>query len=180
MRFTGDLYFDFDSDECWRLFLLLTRAEQEGIGVDVAWQGMDRAWDGGDEPLRGGLRALAMHAAVHDFSRQRRLRQALFTLTHRQGDSFDDDLTLLAAARVAGLDGEVMLGAVDTTGASELRRNREAAASCGVVAVPSFVRGGPPLLITSTPALEEGLARGRLEVIDRMLDDDGLWSLSKP
>lgn len=180
MRFGADLYFDFDGSDSWRLFLLLTRAEEEGVTLDVQWMGLDPSWDGGDDPLRGGQRALAMHAAVHDFAKQRLLRQALFTLAHRQGDSFDDDLTLLAAAKVAGLDGQVMLGAVDTTGRAELRRNRQAAASVGVLGVPSMVRGGPPLLVGTTAALDEGPARSRLEVIDGMLDDDGLWHLSKP
>lgn len=180
MRFGADLYFDFDGGDSWRLFLLLTRAEEEGVTLDVQWIGLDPSWDGGDAPLRGGQRALAMHAAVHDFAKQRLLRQALFTLAHRQGDSFEDDLTLLAAAKVAGLDGEVMLGSVDTTGRAELRRNRQAAASVGVLGVPSMVRGGPPLLVGTTAALDEGPARRRLEVIDGMLDDDGLWHLSKP
>ena len=43
--------------------------------------------------------------------RQRTLRSALFTLRHRQGDDFDDDAALIAAAQVAGLDPAVMLAA---------------------------------------------------------------------
>jgi hypothetical protein len=181
VRFSGDLWFDFDSVECWRVFLLLDRAAgDEGVDVDLTWLGLDPSWDGGDAPLRGGLRALAMHAAVHDGPRQRTLRSALFTLRHRQGDAFDDDLSLLAAARVAGLDGPVMLQAIETTGAAQLRRHRQTASTMGIVGVPTLVRDGPPLAIATTPAVEEGPARARLEVIDRMLDDDGLWRLAKP
>ena len=181
MRFTGDVYFDFEDVECWRMFLLVNRAQEaEGVDVDLRWLGLDPSWDGGDGPLRGGLRALAMHAAVHEPARQRTLRSALFTLWHRQGDDFDDDLSLLAAAQVAGLDGATMLHAVDSTGAAELRRHRQTASSVGVVTVPTMVRDGPPLTIATTPAVEDGPARERLEVIDRMLDDDGLWTLAKP
>ena len=180
MRFTGDVYFDFDDVECWRLFLLLNRAEEEGAAVDVEWLGLDPSWDGGPAPLRGGRRALAMHAAVHDPVRQHTLRSALFTLRHRQGDDFDDDLALMAAAQVAGLDPTVMLAAVDGTGAAELRRGRDVARSAGVSTVPTMVRGGPPLIISTTPAVERGRALARLEVIDGMLADDGLWRLAKP
>ena len=174
VRFSGDIWFDFDDVECWRVFLLLDRAAgDEGVDVDLTWLGFDPSWDGGDAPLRGGLRALAIHAAVHDRDRQRTLRSALFTLRHRQGDDFDD-------AQVAGLDGPVMLKAIDTTGAAQLRRHRLAATSIGIVGVPTVVRDGPPLAIATTPAVEEGPARARLEVIDRMLEDDGLWRLAKP
>ena len=181
VRFSGDIWFDFDDVECWRFFLLLDRAAgEEGVDVDLTWLGFDPSWDGGDAPLRGGLRALAIHAAVHDRARQRTLRLALFTLRHRQGDDFDDDVSLLAAAQVAGLDGAVMLHAIDTTGAAQLRRHRQTASSSGIVSVPTVVRDGPPLAIATTPAVEEGPARARLEVIDRMLEDDGLWRLAKP
>jgi hypothetical protein len=181
MRLTGDLYFDFEDVECWRLFLLLTRAEEtENVTVDLEWHGLDPAWDGGAEPLEGGRRALAMHAAVHDPARQRTVRAALFTLRHREGDRLDDDLALMAAAQVAGLDPEVMVEAIDTTGAAELRRSLDSARSAGVDSVPTLVRDGPPLTVSTTPAVEHGPAAARLEIIDHMLADDGLWKLTKP
>ncbi len=180
MEFTGTVYFDFLSADAWRLFVLLSTAEQERVEVKLEWKGF--VVEGLSEPgaMTPGQRGLAAHAAVVDPKRQRRLREALFTLVHSQRDSLEDELTYRAAAKVAGLDGTVLLEAIEEVGYRTLVQQHRAAAAAGVTAVPSIVRHGPPLLVTSTQALREGRAKPRLEIIDRMLDDDGLWGLVKP
>jgi hypothetical protein len=184
VEFTGTIYFDFESADSWRLFALTVAAERERVAVSATWRGfmVGRADEELTEPaeMGPGERALAAHAAVFDLVRQRRLREALFTLVHRQGDSLEDELTYRAAAKVAGLDGDVLLDAIDEIGFRTLVQGHRTALASGVTATPSIVRNGPPLLVTTTPAIQDDRARPRLEIIDRMLADDGLWGLVKP
>ena len=56
----------------------------------------------------------------------------------------------------------------------------EEAVRLGVVAAPSIYRHGPVVRVRSTPAVTTGAAIPRLGMIDAMLEDDGLWELSKP
>jgi hypothetical protein len=46
--------------------------------------------------------------------------------------------------------------------------------------IPTIVRWGPPLYVEVNPAALEGDVLARLEVIDAVLEDDGLWVLRKP
>lgn len=54
------------------------------------------------------------------------------------------------------------------------------AVELGVEGVPSLYRQGSPLRIETTEAISSGSSRQRLELIDGMLEDDGLWLLAKP
>jgi hypothetical protein len=56
----------------------------------------------------------------------------------------------------------------------------EAARKLGVSDVPTVVATGPPVHIKMTHAANYGNAVRRLELINRMLGDDGIWSLTKP
>jgi hypothetical protein len=180
MQFGGTVYFDFESEDSWRLFLLLTEAALEGVHVDVTWVGYIVGGPGEPEGMRPGARALAAHAAVMELDRQRVLRTGLFTLVHRQGDSLADELTLRAAAQVAGVDADVLLEAIPASGHRELERGCAEAAAAGVVAVPSIARHGSPVHVATTPAVATGRATPRVVAIDQMLQDDGLWRLEKP
>jgi hypothetical protein len=180
VSFTGTVYFDFESADSWRLFVLLASAEQQGMSFDLDWVGFAPGGPGTAEAMSPGVRALAAHAAVIEPQRQQRLRAALFTLRHREGDSLDDELTYRAAARVAGVDGDVLLEAIPDVGHRSLVVAQRKAADAGVEAVPSIARHGPPVHIVTTPAVHQGPAKPRLAVIDEMLSDDGLWRLSKP
>jgi hypothetical protein len=50
----------------------------------------------------------------------------------------------------------------------------------GVARVPTIVRQGPPVYVKTTGAANFGDSVARLELINRMLDDDGIWEMSKP
>lgn len=180
MEFTGTVYFDFEGADSWRLFSLLTRGAAEGVRVDVDWVGFPVGGPGDREAMAPGVRALAAHEAVVEPARQQVMRQALFTLVHRQGDTLDAELTYRAAAKVAGLDGDVLLAAIPQMGFTSLAAAHERAVAAGVTAPPSIARHGPPVRVVTNPAVDHGLARPRLELIDRMLEDDGIWELVKP
>ncbi len=180
MDFTGTIYFDFEDPDSWRLFLLLGAAERERVHVGVAWKGFPEEPLASPDEMTPGQRALAAHAAIHEPQRQRRLREAFFTLVHSDGDSLEDELTYRVAAKYAGVDGDVLLEAITAAGYRNLGQERDAAVAAGVVGVPSLVRQGPPVQITTTGAVHDGRARPRLALIDQLAADDGLWSLAKP
>lgn len=180
MHFSGTVYFDFVGEDSWRLFLVMTGAVQEGGRLNLEWIGLPSAGLDDASPMTPGDRALAAHAAVVEPARQERLRQALFTLVHRQGDSLDAEITYRAAARVAGVDGDVLLEAITDVGYRTLVAGRDRAEKAGVEAAPSIVRNGPPVHVRTTPAIATGRALSRLSLIDQMLDDDGMWTLTKP
>ena len=178
--FTGTVYFDFEGADSWRLFSLLTQAAAEGIRVDVEWVGYPVGGPGDREAMTAGVRALAAHAAVGEPARRQVVRQALFTLVHSQGDSLDAELTYRAAAKVAGLDGDVFLAAIPQVGFSTLGAAYERGVAAGITGTPTIARHGPPVRVVTNPAIHHGAAKPRLELIDRMLDDDGIWELVKP
>lgn len=180
MQFEGTVYFDFESGDSWRLFRLIATAAQEGATVSTSWVGFPAELPQSPDAMTPGQRALAAHAAIVEPSRQLRLRQALFTLVHLQGDSLDEELTYRAAAKVAGVDGDVLLDAIQDVGYRTMIADRERGTARGVIGTPSIARQGPPLRVTTTPAVETGRASPRLTLIDHMLDDDGLWGLVKP
>jgi len=180
MQFSGTVYFDFESKNAWRLFLLLTEAAREGVKVDADWVGYVQGDLDDPHAMSAGARALAAHAAVAEPQRRQVLRTGLFTLIHRQGDTLDDELTIRAAAKVAGVDADTLFGAIPASGHAALRDGCARARQAGVVNVPSIVRHGSPLYVATTPALAEGAAKPRLVAIDQMLEDDGLWRLEKP
>ncbi len=180
MKFRGTVYFDFENKDAWRLFLLLWEAEREGVSLDVRWVGFVPGGPGAADAMSPVARALAAHAAVAEPERRKVLRTGLFTLVHREGDSLADDLTLQAAARVAELDADVLQAAIPAAGHRQLVDDCARADELGVEAVPSIAREGTPLHIVTTGALQHGAARPRLEIIDGVLGDDGLWRLEKP
>jgi hypothetical protein len=50
----------------------------------------------------------------------------------------------------------------------------------GVRDVPSIVRHGPVLQIRTTDAVTRGDARARLDLLQAVMEDDGIWELKKP
>ncbi len=180
MDIAGTVYFNFESQDCWRLVQLLAAAEAERVRVDLAWSGFAADIPPPGQTLPPGVRALAAHAAVDDPHKQSIVRQALFTIRHRQGDSYADDLTYRAAARVAGVDEDVLLASIEDVGLRTLRATSDHARRIGVERVPSIVDNGSPLLVETTPAVLDGPAKPRVAAIVQVMGDDGLWSLSKP
>lgn len=180
MDLSATVYFDFEDADSWRFFVLCATADAEGGRLDLDWIGLaaDLPSDAGD--LTPGQRALAAHASVREPERQKIVRQALFTMRHRQGDSFEDDVTFRAAAKVAGLDGDVLLKATTAVGLVTLRRQQKQAKGRDVIATPTLVAEGPPLRVGTNAAVLEGPARARIGIIAGMLADDGLWKLEKP
>jgi predicted DsbA family dithiol-disulfide isomerase len=183
MDFTGQVLVDFETFDVWRLYTTALQASRDrSVRVDVTWEeflGKDVDPNGVVPPR---IRLLGACAAVRDAypDNHQRFVQALLTLIFQEKDDPKKDTTLAVAARVAGVNGdEVIARAIHPgldllmTGSRELRQR-------GVTAVPTVVSNGPPLHVKLTGAANYGSAVLRLDVINRMLHDDGIWEMTKP
>lgn len=183
MEFTGEIYYDFESIDVWRVYSTLVRAASGGkVNVAVEWRELPGPHVDIAEPPTGKTRLLAACAVVAKTAPQshQRFVQALLTLVYEQKDDPDKETTLLVAARVAGLDGSTLSAEVEASGLELLVDARSQAEEKGVLVVPTIVRHGPPVHVKTTDAANRGNAVARVELLNRMLDDDGVWALTKP
>lgn len=171
MAFTGRVYFDF-SAETWHFYRFLAAASSQGAELRLSWAPFLA------DPAM--LRPLAAFIAVKDVHADRHgaYLQAALTLVHVDGASPDDDQTYVAASRHAAIDPSAALGwegsvdAVHTVTAD--------ARDIGVCGVPTLFRHGPVMRVVVNPAALQGDVPGRLDLVDRALEDDGVWVLEKP
>jgi len=173
---TGSCFFDFGV-ESHRFHELVERAISEHVSLMLTWRAFaERIGDGLDPDAR----LLAAHEVIRDRQKQRRFRQAVFVMVHRHGDAPSDPVTLRAAIKIAGMDGDVVEEAIERDGVRLLDTVREAADDAGVDGLPAVVGGGPAVTVRLTPAATNGNARPRLDLIEKVAADDGIWSLQKP
>ena len=182
MEFSGRVYFDIASGDSWRFYQLIARAFEERVQIRLEW----RSWVAGGVgtgPLVGQERAQAAYEWVREAvpTKQGPFLQALFIAVHEENAEPGDATTIALAARLAGLDPDLVTDAeIDGEGRRLLEISTREGLELGVVAVPSVYRLGPVLLVRTTGAVVRDRATDRLEIINRMLEDDGLWELRKP
>lgn len=177
MEFNGRLYFDFVSPDVFRLHQLLARAETEGAVLGLQWRPYSPDGDSPDH------RALAASEMVRTMAplRYGAFIQAMLVGVHLEHlDVAGLDLPQIAAKATGLPDDVVSPNRVATIGETLLNATLDEARRLGVTAVPCIYRHGPVVVVRSTPAVTTGPAIRRLEMIDAMLEDDGLWELSKP
>ena len=179
MRFSGRVYFDFVAPAVWRFYRFLTVAAAEGATLQLDWRPFQQQGAAG----RDGEEALFAYAWIreHDQAASATYLQALLTAYHRNGAEADIIATAESAARVAGIDAAGWREAVSGAhGANAVARATEEGRGLGVSRVPSLYRHGPVLHVDLTPAALDPGALRRLELIDGVLEDDAIWTLSKP
>ena len=182
MEFSGRVYFDVTSGDSWRFYQLIARAFEERVQSRLEW----RSWVAGglgDGPLTGQLRALAAYEWVREAvpTKQGPFLQALFIAVHEESAPPGDAATIALAARLAGLDADLVTDAeIEGEGRRLLEISTREGNVLGVAGVPSVYRLGPVLQVRTTGAVTRDRATDRLETINRMLEDDGLWELRKP
>jgi hypothetical protein len=182
MDFTGRLYFDFIDRDVWRFLQVLLSAQREGARPGLEWKPflVDGVAEG---DLDGHARLLAASELVRNDAvfAHGPFVSAVLTAIHGEGMNVEDPDVTALAARVAQLDeGFLADGVVDRRGRVLLEAAQEEARALGVDAVPSIYRHGPVVAVRLTAAVAMGSGLRRLELIDAMLDDDGLWELRKP
>ena len=183
MEFTGRIFFNFDTFDVWRIYATALKASRDrNVRVDVTWEeflveDLDPAG-----PIPAKTRALGACAAVRQAhpDEHQRFAQALLTLIYEEKDDPKKDATLAVAARVAGLDEDEVIARAIDPGIELLVATSEQARQIGVRDVPTIVGDGPPLYVKTTGAANYGSAVLRLDLINRMLQDDGIWTMAKP
>ncbi len=183
MDFTGQVFIDFESFDVWRLYATaLNAARDRSVRIDVTWEEFltEEIDPAGVIPPR--VRLLGACAAVREAhpEHHQRFIQALLTLVFQEKDDPKKDSTLAVAARVAGIDGDAVMGRAIDPGLDLLTAWSDAARERGVSAVPTIISGGPPLYVKLTGAANYGSSVMRLDLISRMLRDDGIWEMIKP
>ena len=183
MEFTGRVFFDFESFDVWRLYQTALKASRDDtVTVSVTWEEFLSVEVDREQPIPPKVRALAACAAVRDAHPEtwQRFNQAMLTLIFQEKDDPSKDTTLTVAAKVAGIDGDEVIARALDPGLDLLVAKTEEARQIGVHDVPAIVGDGPPVHIKMTPAANYGNAVYRLDLINRMLREDGIWSLTKP
>ena len=183
MEFTGQIFIDFETFDVWRLYATaLNAAKDRTVRVDVTWEEFLTEDVDPDGVIPPRIRLLGACAAVRDAhpdSHQRFVR-ALLTLVFQEKDDPKKDTTLAVAARVAGIEEDEVIARALDPGVGLLRAWSEKARDRGVTAVPTIISNGPPLYVKLTGAVDYGSSVLRLDLINRMLRDDGVWEMSKP
>ncbi len=183
MDFTGRIFFNFETYDVWRIYTTVLKASQDrSIRINVTWEEFLVEDPDLEAELDPKTRALAACAAVRHAYPQHHQRfvQTLLTLVYQEKDDPRRDTTYAVAAKVAGLDTASVLDLVDGPGLEQLVTDSEEIRALGVSDVPTIIDDGPPLLIKTTGAANYGNSIGRLGLINTMMRDDGIWSLTKP
>jgi predicted DsbA family dithiol-disulfide isomerase len=183
MDFTGRIFFDFESFDVWRIYQTALKASRDAtVSVNVTWEeflvkDIDR-----ETRIPSKVRALGACAAVRDAHPEawQRFNLTLLTLIFQEKDDPRKDATLAVAANVAGIDPDEVIARAIDPGLELLIASTDAARKLGVSDVPAVVSNGPPVHIKTTAAANYGNSVYRLDLINRMLRDDGIWSLTKP
>ncbi|MDJ0959999.1 MAG: hypothetical protein QNJ88_05035 [Acidimicrobiia bacterium] len=181
MDFAGRLYYDFLSADVWRFFQVLIAAQQEGAKLGLEW----KAFPAGGVPdsFDGHTRLLAAAEIVRTDAVMNHgaFVAAVLTAVHAERMSVESDEIIPLALQLAQLDESfVVADQLVTHGRVHLEASYDEATTLGVDAVPTVYRHGPVVAIRTTAAVTAGSGLRRLEMINSMLDDDGLWELRKP
>lgn len=182
MDFTGRLYFDFIDRDVWRFLQVLLAAQREGVQLGLEWKPF--LVDGlpeGELSAHGRLLAASEIVRTDAVMAHGPFVSAVLTAIHGERMDLEDPDVMTLAVTVAQLDDGFMTdAAIQRRGRVLLEAAQEEAQALGVDAVPSVVRHGPVVAVRMTAAVAMGSGSRRLELIDAMLEDDGLWELRKP
>jgi len=165
VQFMGQVWFDFSERSVWEFYRFVREVAAQGDVVSLDWRPLPAR---GQEPIASAYLSLASPD-----DRGRFLHAAL-GLVHLEGADPADPSTLAAAADASGLEVDASVDA------AALDRLRGDASDLGVVAVPTVYRHGPVVHVVLNAAATMGDVRSRARTIWAMVDDDGIWELSKP
>jgi hypothetical protein len=169
MIFQGRIYYDL-SPPVWRFYRFLTSASNEGADLRLEWRPFLTEAD----PQSAAGLALVESVRRRFPERHGAYLQALLALRHLEGADLTDARVTAVAATSAGIQETI------TPDSDAVARSTEEATRIGVSAAPTVFRHGPVLHVDVNPAAYSGDTLGRLRLIDRVLEDDGIWRLSKP
>ena len=169
MRFEGRVYYDF-SPQVWRFYRFLAAAGQKGADLRLDW----RSFLADDDPQSATGLALVESVRRNAPEKHGAFLQALLALQNIDGADLADPRTAAAAAEAAGIAGVIDPNPEAVAASTEEGR------MFGVSGTPTIYRHGPVLRVEVNPAAYEGDVLERLNRINAVLEDDGLWVLQKP
>ena len=167
--FEGRIYYDF-SPPVWRFYRFLTAASNEGADLRLEWRPFLTETDA---QSAAGL-ALVESVRRQFPDRHGAYLQALLALRHLEGADLTDRAVTAMASKSASIGGTV------EPDFDAVVRSTQEGAGFGVSGTPTVFRHGPALRVEVNPAAYSGNILNRLRLIDDVLQDDGIWSLSKP
>lgn len=169
MIFQGRIYYDF-SLPVWRFYRFLTAASNEGVELRLEW----RPFLTESDPQSAAGLALVESVRRQFPNRHGAYLQALLALRHLEGaDLADPSVTAIASASAS-------IGGTVEPDSDAVVRSTSEGIRLGVSGAPTVFRHGPVLRVDVNPAAYSGNTLERLRLIDGVLEDDGIWSLSKP
>jgi predicted DsbA family dithiol-disulfide isomerase len=178
MEFTGRVFFDVSGADTWNFYKMIAAGVQAGATVRIDWQPVAR--DDTSEAERRAMTAFAWAKREHA-DRHGIFLQALLIVVHEDRLDLAAPTTLAQAAEAAGIDARAMANALEAGGGeADVAAAATEAGRLGVGPLPAVYRHGPVLHVKVNGAAVHGDVLHRLDTIDRMLDDDGLWELRKP
>lgn len=165
MRFDGQVWFDFSEPAVWQFYRFVRALAEAGHEVALEWKPLPRE----------GEEAIAVTFLSLDEPRERgRFLHAAFGLVHGQHEDPTASSTVESALAAAGID------AVASVSQDRLDVLRAEASDLGVIGVPAMYRHGPVVRIELNGAATSGDVALRAATILHMLEDDGIWGLTKP
>ncbi len=166
MQFKGQVWFDFSTPSVWVFYKWVRALASSGAEVTIEWMPL---------PKGSERAAMATLLAIEKPEERGRFIHAMLGLVHLERLKASDLKTVAAALRAAGLESVVVKDAHPLL--SDLRSR---ATEVGVEAVPSLVRHGPALSIQLNPAVLDEEPQRTARTINEVIDNDGIWELSKP
>lgn len=165
MRFDGQVWFDFSEPAVWQFYRFVRALAEAGNEVALEWKPLPRD---GEEAIASTFLGLA------DPEERGRFLHAAFGLVHAEGGDPMSRSTVTAALAAARIE------VVPDAAKDRLDALRTEARDLGVMDVPAMYRHGPVVRIELNGAATMGDVALRAGTILRMLDDDGIWGLTKP
>ncbi len=166
MQFNGQVWFDFSTPSVWVFYRWVRELASSGAEVAIEWMPL---------PKGSERAAMATLLAIEKPEDRGRFIHAMLGLVHMEGLQASELKTVAAALQAAGLDSVVVMDAHPL-----LEALRARATEVGVEAVPSLVRHGPAISIQLNPAVLDEEPQKTAWTINDVIDNDGIWQLSKP
>jgi hypothetical protein len=166
MRLYGRVWFDFVNPQVWHLYRFVRAFARAGNTAELDWV-----------PLFSGSEAEAMSVYIGLTSPVERgtYLHAMLGLVHMEAADPNDHDTVVRAMSAAGISGEP-----PTVNAPALDALASAAGELGVEATPTLYQHGPVLHVVLSGAALTGRVDLTAQTIMAVLNDDGIWSLTKP
>ncbi len=164
MQFDGQVWFDFGTKNVWHFYRFIRALASAGHTVALEWTPI---------PNPEEQEAIEVFLSLSTSEDRGRFLHAMLGLVNIEDEDASStatvDRALVASGQMRPVDGNADVASL-----------KARAEQLGVHSVPAMYRHGPVVAIGLNGAAVSGDLERRASLILDMLDDDGIWSLSKP